>query len=250
MGKIRGLIATVVAVCSFGVGVSSAMTPAEAEKALGMKDLKAVSVKETVIKGVYEVYVTAGNQRGLILIGGGGKYILQGQIINIKTKQPVVEHTKEFPPRKVFQGVDVKKIPVENAVIIGNKNGKDKVYVFTDPDCPYCRAIHPALGKLVEAMPDAKIYIMLMPIPSLHPQAYDKARYLMSHKDDMKALDAAFSGKPVPKPIGDEGKAGVDAVMKFAAESGINGTPTVLGPDGKVMAGGASIESMKEALKK
>ena len=225
-----------------------AITPTEAEKALSLKGLKVVSVKETVIKGLSEAYVTAGNQKGLILIDNSGKYVIQGQIIDVKTQQPVVKHVKEFPPRKVFAGVDIKKIPIEHAITIGDPKSENSVYVFTDPDCPYCRSLHPTLKKLKELMPDAAIHIMVMPIPSLHPQAYDKARYLLSHKDDMKALDAAFAGKPIPKAKPGEGKAAVDAIMKFASEAGIQGTPTVLGPDGQILAGPRDVESLKAAI--
>jgi len=251
--KIKRLRTILSVVCALSVGASSvsALTPAEAEKALGMKDLKAVSVKETDIKGVFEVYVTAGPRKGLILMDGAGKYIIQGQIVNINTRQPVVKHIKEFPPPKVFKGVDVKSLPIDKSIVIGNRKGKDKVYVFTDPDCPYCRSLHPALGKLAQAMPEAAIHIFVYPLTSIHPKAYDKARYLLSHKDDIASLDAAFAGKPIPKPAGNEGKAEVDAIIRFANANGINGTPTVLGPDGQILAtGGNNVEVMKRGITK
>jgi len=88
---------------------------------------------------------------------------------------------------------------------------------------------------------------MLYPLQQLHPQAYDKARVVLSTKSRSN-LDKAFEGKELPKPKGEAGKAAVDAVIKFAQEQGINSTPMILLVDGKVYKGQRDAESIKQAV--
>ena len=37
--------------------------------------------------------------------------------------------------------VDVSQIPVKDALVVGRKDAKTKVIVFTDPECPYCQKL-------------------------------------------------------------------------------------------------------------
>ena len=223
------------------------LTPKEAGELLGFAGVTVKSVKLAPSHGLHEVFFEKNGGVGIIFIDYGKKHLIQGQIIDLKTKDVVIAHEKELPKPKQFTGVDPKLIPAQYAVVMGNPKAAKKLYVFTDPDCPYCRQLHPVLQQLVKQMPDLAINVMLYPLRQLHPQAYDKSRVVIaSKKADL--LDKAFDGKDLPKPKGDEGKAAVDAIIKFAGEQGINGTPMILLNDGKVYQGPRTAEAMKKAL--
>ena len=87
---------------------------------------------------------------------------------------------------------------------------------------------------------------MLFPLP-MHPGAYDKARVIFETKDH-DLLDKAFEGKEVPKPAKESSKAAVDAVIKFAGENGIGGTPTLVLGDGRIVVGMRDAEALKKLL--
>ena len=129
---------------------------------------------------------------------------------------------------------------------MGTPNAAKKLVVFTDPDCPYCRVLHAELVKLEKSGVDVAIYILLYPLPS-HPQAYDTSRMLVASKDKT-LLNSAFEGKQISKPEGGQGKAEIEAIAKFAQSHGINGTPTMVMPNGAVITGVRDFESLKKLL--
>lgn len=220
----------------------------EANKLLSFAGVTVKSVKPAPARGLYEVLFEKGGGIGLIFIDFAKKYLLEGQVMEIATKRQVIAHEQELPRPKQFSGVDPKSIPLQHAFTIGNPKGTKKLYVFTDPDCPYCRTLHPELVKLEKLMPELSIEIMLYPLQQLHPQAYDKARLILSSKSRQN-LDKAFEGKELPTVKGDAGKAAVDALIRFAQEQGINSTPMILLPNGKPYQGPRTAEQLKEALK-
>jgi len=223
------------------------LTVKEAADLLGFAGVTVKSVKPAPSHGLHEVLFEKGGGKGIVFIDYGKKYVIQGPIIDIKTQEAVAAHEREFPKPKQFTGVDPKLIPTQYAVVMGNQKGTRKIYVFTDPDCPYCRQLHPILQQLEKLMPDLAINIMIFPIRQLHPESYDKSRVVLAAKK-RNLLDKAFEGKELPKPKGDEGKAAVDTIIKFSEEQGINGTPMILLQDGKVYQGPRTAEALKKVL--
>src|SRR6185369_5066495 len=154
------------------------------------------------------------SQKALIFIDYGKKHLIQGVMVNLEKLESVSSHKQELPQQKQPSSLDVNTIPVKNAIIMGNPKGTKKLYVFTDPDCPYCRKGHLELKKLAKIAPDVDIHIMLFPLP-MHPAAYDKSRAVFeSMSQDL--LDNVFDGKDVPKPTKESSKKAIDENIKFA----------------------------------
>jgi thiol:disulfide interchange protein DsbC len=205
------------------------------------------SIKYAPIKGMYELLMEKDGRQGLIYVDFTKKHLMQGYLIDLATLQPVTAHAQqELPQQKQPTSLDVKTIPLENSVVMGNPKGTRKLYVFTDPDCPYCRKFHAELKALAKSAPDVAIYIIPFPLP-MHPGAYDKARAILEAQSQ-ETLDNAFEGKVVSKPAKDESKARIDANIKFGNANGITGTPTLVLPDGKLVVGGKDAESLKRML--
>jgi len=205
------------------------------------------SIKYAPVKGMYELLVEKDGKQGLIYIDFEKKRLMQGFIIDLATLQPVAAHTKQdMPQQKQPASLDVKTIPLENSIVMGNPKGSKKLYVFTDPDCPYCRKFHAELQTLAKTSPDVAIYIIPFPLP-MHPGAYDKARAILEAKS-RDVLDNAFAGNEIPKPAQDASKARIDANIKFGNANGITGTPTFVLPDGKIVVGGRDAETLKKML--
>jgi len=205
------------------------------------------SIKPAPIKGMFELLMDKDGRQGLIYIDYAKKRIMQGLVLDLATLQPVSAHTpQELPQQKQTTSLDTKTIPLENAIVMANPKGARKLYVFTDPDCPYCRKFHTELKTLAKTTPDVTIYIVPFPLP-MHPGAYDKARAILETQS-LDVLDKAFEGKEVPKPTQDGSKARIDANIKYGNANGITGTPTFILPDGKVVVGGRDAEALKKML--
>jgi len=196
---------------------------------------KVVGVKASPIKGVWEIDVQRGEQRGAVLLDYSKKYLV-GQII------PVDQLGKQPPARKV----DFSKISIADAIIVGSVDAKKKVIVFTDPDCPYCRDLHPVMKRIAEKRNDIAFFVILNPLP-MHKDAYKKAQAILCAKS-LTMLDDAFSGKPVPEP-----SCSADAVERttaLAKSLDFNGTPMLVREDGTVLSGSLPEEKLLEWIDK
>jgi thiol:disulfide interchange protein DsbC len=232
--------------CGGACNVCHTLTEKDAGDLLKNIGVTVKSVKDAPAKGLFELLVEKDNKQGIVFIDYGKKHLMQGMIVSLDTLQPVSAHAQDLPQPKQVTTVDVSKIPVDTAVVMGNPKGSKKLYVFTDPDCPYCRKGHLELKKLAAIAPDVAIYVMLFPLP-MHPGAYDKARTVLETKS-LELLDKAFDGQEVPKPSKESSKAGIDLIIKFGNANGITGTPTMVMPDGKIEVGMRDAETLKKML--
>jgi thiol:disulfide interchange protein DsbC len=222
------------------------LTPQEATGLLKKIGGTVSSVRQSPARGLFELLVEKDGQKGVIFMDYGKKYLIQGVVVDLEKLEPVIAHKSELPQPKQITSVDVKSIPAQLAVVMGNPKGTKKLYVFTDPDCPYCRKGHVELKKLASIDPDVAIHIMLFPL-AMHPAAYDKARTVFETKS-LDLLDKAFDGKDVPKPKKESSKKAIDEIIKFANANGISGTPTMVMPDGTIQVGMRDAEAMKKML--
>jgi thiol:disulfide interchange protein DsbC len=203
------------------------------------------SVKQSTAKGLFELVIEGQGQKALIYVDYSKKHIIPGPVFDIATRKPITEPIRNTPPPPAK--IDPTTIPLDNSVLMGNPKGTKKLFVFTDPDCPYCSKLHVELKKLVTMDPDVLVYVKMYPL-QMHPQAYDKARAILTAKNPSEALDKAFSGAALPIPGGDGGKAAVDQTLKFANGIGVNSTPTLVFPDGRIEAGAKPAEDIRKQL--
>lgn len=222
------------------------LTPQEATQLLKKAGGTVLSVKPAPAKGLFELFVEKDGQRGIIYMDYGKKHLIQGLVIDLATFKPVAAHGAETLESKPVTHIDPASIPVKNALVLGNPMAKKRLYVFTDPECPFCQKLHIELKKLEKLDPDVAIMILMYPLP-MHAHAYDKARMIVA-THSLALLDTAFAGKDIPLPKGNEGRQEVDEMIKFAHAKGITGTPTMVLPDGSVMVGGRDAATLKQML--
>ncbi|HEY4745508.1 MAG TPA: DsbC family protein [Desulfuromonadaceae bacterium] len=206
------------------------------------------SVRQAPSRGMFELLVEKNDRQGIVYIDYGKKHLMQGLLLSLDTFEPVAAHgTPAMQPQKVAT-INPVSIPNQYAFTMGNPEGAKQLYVFTDPDCPYCRNLHAELKKLEKLAPQVTIRLMLLPLP-IHQGAYDKARVIVG-RHSRELLDMAFEGKALPQPSGDEGKAQIDAIMGFAYANGLSGTPTIVFPDGSVVVGIRDAAMLKGLLER
>jgi len=92
-------------------------------------DIKIISVKLSPSKGLWEVYLESGGRKGLIYVDFGKKHFFMGSLISIRerknlTQERVAELNK----------IDVSQIPLDNALVLGDRNARIKIISFHDPD--------------------------------------------------------------------------------------------------------------------
>ncbi len=200
------------------------LTKEEASDLIKADALKAtvLAVRQAPAKGMWEVQLYHDNTITSVYVDYGKKYLITANFIPLEQigKLPVVHQ------------IDVSKIPLDNALIMGNPKAKMKIIVFTDPECPFCRKLHAEIKDIIKERNDIAFYIKMYPLSDIHPGAYDKAKAIQCVKS-VKLLDDAFNGKELPKANCNTDE--VDKNIKLANENGIGGTPTLIFPDGTMI---------------
>lgn len=189
--------------------------------------LKVIDVKPAQVKSLWQIDVDAGEgKKGPIFLDFSKKNLLVvNQII------PVENIGKPAPERKI----DFSKLPLKQALVMGPKNAKKKVAVFTDPDCPYCRKLHEEIKILQSKRSDVAFYIFLRPLP-MHKEAPQKVEAILCEKS-IALLDDALTGKPVLERSCEKGREQMEKNTALANDLDFKSTPTLVREDGMVGSG-------------
>ena len=211
---------------------------ARLEKIYESQGLKVISVSETPIQGIYEV-VVSGKQ--IIYTDAKGDYMFVGDLIDVNTRKSLTDERAAD-----LNKIDFATLPFDKAIKEVRGNGKLKVAVFSDPDCPYCKRLEHEFEK----MTDITIYNFMMPIPSLHPDAARKAELIWCQKDHTKVWTEWMRKGKLPE----NGKAGcsnpVAETTSLGEQLGFTGTPTLVFPNGRVQSGYSPMPMLKEIIEK
>jgi thiol:disulfide interchange protein DsbC len=142
--------------------------------------------------------------------------------------------------RPRLQKVDFSKLPLQEAIVVGNATASKKVAVFTDPDCPACRQFHDSMKQVVDKRKDIAFHLFLYPLP-MHKEAYKKAQAIMCERS-LSLLDDAFAGKELPEPKCSNEQ--VEKNLTLGKNVKIEGTPTIIREDGSLFNGPRQPDAM------
>jgi thiol:disulfide interchange protein DsbC len=92
-------------------------------------DMKLIEIRPIPLKGLWEIAVESKGQKAVTYVDFSKKYLISGSLIDIKTKSNLTQ--ERFLE---INKTDVSKIPLDDALLMGDKNAKNRVIVFTDPD--------------------------------------------------------------------------------------------------------------------
>jgi len=153
-------------------------------------------------------------------------YMISGNVIRLNDGKNLTEETyrKSNP-------VDVSSISVDDALLLGNPDAENKIIVFTDPHCPYCKKLHAVMKEAVEKRSDLLFQIKLMPVK----QSSLEVSKTIVCSQSMEQLEAAFEKKAVPKAECDSDA--IEQTLAIAQTLGIRSTPTLVLPNGQIAPG-------------
>jgi thiol:disulfide interchange protein DsbC len=198
------------------------------------EDAKILDIKMSPVKGLWEISLEDKGNKGVMYISFSKKYIIGGSIFEIDTALNKTQETLSTAAQPADRYVDTSKIPLDGTILMGDKDARYKVIVFTDPDCPFCLKLHSEIKKILSEKKDIAFYLKLMPL-KFHPDAYWKAESILCSKEPIRLLEENFEKKTIPKPDCDTKLP--DENIKLGEELGITGTPTMIMPDGLVVVG-------------
>ena len=111
--------------------------------------------------------------------------LINGEVIDLAKNLSINQELRESARPKV----PVSELDLKDAIKFGN--GPDKIYVFSDPDCPYCRQLEREFDKLQ----GVTVYIFPFPLVSLHPNAANISESIWCSNDRAAAWHN-YVGRP------------------------------------------------------
>ena len=196
---------------------------------------ESIGVTKTGYPGLYEIYADG----QLFYTDEAVSYFVVGDLIDAKSMKNLTDERMH-----TLTAISFDTLPLDLAIKTVKGNGKRKLAVFSDPDCPFCRR----LEKEMVNVTDVTVYTFLYPIVSLHPNAAERAKAVWCSADRNKAwYDYMLKGivpdnKDCPTPI--------DTIAQLGQKHRINGTPTMIFVDGRVVPGAISAPEVEKYLGK
>ena len=188
------------------------------------------------LPGIYEVVMG----RNVAFSDAEGRYFIFGHLYDMQSQRDLTAERKESLAR-----VDWSALPLENSIKFVNGKGERVLAVFSDPDCPFCKKVEAELARL----DNATLYLFPYPIQSLHPNAAAKSAAIWCAPDRARAWREAVAGVKTPSAATkDECVVPIAANVALAERLGINGTPTLIARDGRLLPGAASAERISAWL--
>lgn len=193
------------------------------------------AVNPTPWPGVFEVVMGA----NLAYVDQSGQFFLFGHLYDMKAQRDLTAERKDAIAR-----IDFDTLPLADAMKEVRGNGARVLAIFSDPDCPYCQKLESDIRELT----NVTIYTFLMPLVSLHPAAHGKAVSVWCANDRTAAWHAMMQrGEAVAKA---DCPHPVDRNVALGERLGINGTPTLIAADGRMLPGAASKEQIEAWLQR
>ena len=170
------------------------------------------------------VYVRQGraNMPVLFFVSSDGKTVVPNSMVFVDNK-PVF--TKQLQPE--LGRIDFKLTDKDR--IVYNPRGNSTVFMFTDPDCPYCKK---AKEKLLNYNGEYRVVVKYFPLEQIHPGATLKS--IGEQAEWLKKNRKELTGEA---DILKEARRMVEEDIMEAQKAQIEGVPTYVMADGSLKQG-------------
>jgi thiol:disulfide interchange protein DsbC len=200
------------------------------------KDVQIVDVRPSPVAGLYEVFT--GN--GIAYADATGNYLLVGQLLDTRTRKDLTAERLNERNAVAFD-----TLPLAQAIKVVKGNGKRRMAVFSDPDCPYCKQ----LEKTLASVTDVTVYTFLYPIADLHPDAPKKAHDIWCAKERGEVWTQWMQTGKTFEAAADSCKSDpIESLQALGKKLHVNSTPTLFFASGKRAAGALAAPELEQML--
>jgi thiol:disulfide interchange protein DsbC len=188
-------------------------------------EIRPEQIAPSTVPGLYEVRIGS----KIAYVSANGRYLLQGEIIDLDTDLNLTESRREGVRREVLAGVSEAGM----IVFAPAKKPTSTVTVFTDIDCGYCRKLHRQISDYNAK--GIKVRYMYFPRTGPGTESWTTAEQVACSKDPRTALTRAKLGETLT-----EKPCKVNPVAKHydvGRDFGLQGTPAIILESGELIGG-------------
>jgi len=248
---------TTIAVLTAGSISFACPTPRQIQATIaeffGSDRVKVIKVEpDKNFKGLCDVVIDYGNQKLVLYTDESGRYILLGSrgglgtIVDLKNKENITR--KQLEELNKISEKQVHELDKYVAFTYGH-SGK-VVYLFTDPECPFCQKLEPTLKKLAD---EGKIQVKVILFPLwFHRHAHEKSVAIVCKNIGWQGLTKGYWTPERMKELKnwqcEKGEELIKKSIEIAKKYGVSGTPTMITEEGKKVVGALPEPALVEEL--
>ena len=180
-------------------------------------------------------------RKGAIIayISGDGRYLLQGDLIDLKNSTNLSEKSRNGARAKMMSAV-----PQDELIVYTPETVRHTVSVFTDIDCSFCRRLHSQLDDYMAE--GIEIRYFLYPRNGPTSESWVKAQNVWCADNRNEALTLAKLDKTFPMHECDSSV--VSSHYAIGQDVGLRGTPAIVLEDGTLFSGYLPAKQLTEAI--
>ncbi|HKQ31465.1 MAG TPA: DsbC family protein [Burkholderiales bacterium] len=192
-------------------------------------------VRPTPVPGLVEVEIDS----TVFYMTADGKHVLSGDLLDTEKRTNLTDVRRQAISVGVLNGMSEK-----NMIVMGPKDAKRTITVFTDVDCGYCRRLQtqdvPELTKQ-----GVKVRYLLYPRTAPGTESYNRSIAVWCAPNRIKAVEEGMAGKSIamktcPNPIAD--------IHALGEKLAVSGTPAIFFDDGQRLPGYVPADEMLSML--
>jgi len=194
------------------------------------------SVQKAPFGDLYEVVLRSPDGVRIIYVDNDASVILTGQAIDAKSGRNLTEERS-----RKLGAIKWSSLPLDDAITIVRGNGRRKIAVFSDPNCPFCKRFEKDLANL----DDSTVHIFLYPV--IRPESVAQTKAVWCSPDRAKAWrDLMLRGvQPSAKP---DCNTPVEKLVALGHSLGANATPTWFTETGERYSGALALDDVRKML--
>jgi len=164
--------------------------------------------------------------------------LINGEVVDLSANKSLTGELKQANRPKV----DLSLLNPADAIAFGS--GTRTLYVFSDPDCPHCRALEVDLKQLR----DTRVYVFPFPLTGLHPRAAEVAESIWCAEPASRpaAWQAYLLLGTEPSPRRCDNPLARNLAIGQTMQ--INGTPALIFADGTLVPGRIPLAAIEAQL--
>jgi thiol:disulfide interchange protein DsbC len=191
---------------------------------------------DAVVKSPYFDFYEVRVGQSLLYTDAAVTYLFAGPVLDGKTMENLTEARIDE-----LTAVKFEELPLQNAIKMVSGNGSRRIAYFSDPNCPYCKALEHTLTGLK----DTTVYVFLYPI--LSADSVTKAKSLWCASDRTQAWNDWMQNG---KMAANKGTCETPLLSNHALGEriGVQATPTLVLSNGQRLAGAPTGEDLERAL--
>lgn len=180
-------------------------------------------------------------RKGAIIayISSDGRYLLQGDLIDLKESENLSEKSRNGAREKMMAAM-----ANDELIIYTPETVRHTISVFTDIDCTFCRRLHSQMDEYMDE--GIEIRYFLYPRNGPTSESWTKAQNVWCADDRNEALTLAKLDKDFPMHDCDSSM--ISAHYAIGQDVGLRGTPAIVLEDGTLFSGYMPAKQLSEAI--